>query len=188
MLLDLFKNIKRTVGRVPSIRNGQRAVDLDILFSTTTPSSSTPDPSPQRDIGRSRGTPCHPSSSDGGRKIRPAAFTKGNILLSPLLLVLIAHAAYSMVPGVVLPVLRKPIHEMLCDGEDIILPSMIKVMPFPVLPHSTGLTASPPPSVTDVSQVPYTRIYLEVPHRQICCARRTGAVYVTPKASHGYST
>jgi 2-amino-4-hydroxy-6-hydroxymethyldihydropteridine diphosphokinase len=31
-LLDLIKNVERTVGRVPSIRNGPRAVDLDILF------------------------------------------------------------------------------------------------------------------------------------------------------------
>jgi len=31
-LLAILKEIERTVGRVPSIRNGPRAVDLDILF------------------------------------------------------------------------------------------------------------------------------------------------------------
>jgi dihydroneopterin aldolase / 2-amino-4-hydroxy-6-hydroxymethyldihydropteridine diphosphokinase / dihydropteroate synthase len=31
-LLELIKKIERTLGRVPSIRNGPRAVDLDILF------------------------------------------------------------------------------------------------------------------------------------------------------------
>ena len=31
-LLEILKAIERTVGRVPSIRNGPRAVDLDILF------------------------------------------------------------------------------------------------------------------------------------------------------------
>ena len=31
-LLEILKNIERTVGRMPSIRNGPRAVDLDILF------------------------------------------------------------------------------------------------------------------------------------------------------------
>jgi len=31
-LLDFLKNIEKEVGRVPSIRNGPRAVDLDILF------------------------------------------------------------------------------------------------------------------------------------------------------------
>jgi dihydroneopterin aldolase / 2-amino-4-hydroxy-6-hydroxymethyldihydropteridine diphosphokinase / dihydropteroate synthase len=30
--MDILKTIERTVGRVPSIRNGPRAVDLDILF------------------------------------------------------------------------------------------------------------------------------------------------------------
>jgi dihydroneopterin aldolase/2-amino-4-hydroxy-6-hydroxymethyldihydropteridine diphosphokinase/dihydropteroate synthase len=32
VLLEILKTIERTVGRVPSIRNGPRAVDLDILF------------------------------------------------------------------------------------------------------------------------------------------------------------
>lgn len=32
MLLGLLKKIEDTVGRVPSIRNGPRAVDLDIVF------------------------------------------------------------------------------------------------------------------------------------------------------------
>lgn len=32
MLLKVLKNIETTVGRVPSIRNGPRAVDLDVLF------------------------------------------------------------------------------------------------------------------------------------------------------------
>lgn len=31
-LLELLKIIEKTVGRVPSIRNGPRAVDLDIVF------------------------------------------------------------------------------------------------------------------------------------------------------------
>ena len=32
MLLSLLKEIEKIVGRVPSIRNGPRAVDLDIVF------------------------------------------------------------------------------------------------------------------------------------------------------------
>ncbi len=32
MLLEILKTVERTIGRVPSIRNGPRAVDLDILF------------------------------------------------------------------------------------------------------------------------------------------------------------
>lgn len=32
VLLQLLKAIERKVGRVPSIRNGPRAVDLDIIF------------------------------------------------------------------------------------------------------------------------------------------------------------
>ena len=31
-LLEVLKNIEVTVGRVPSFRNGPRAIDLDILF------------------------------------------------------------------------------------------------------------------------------------------------------------
>ena len=31
-LLEILKVIERSVGRVPSIRNGPRAVDLDVLF------------------------------------------------------------------------------------------------------------------------------------------------------------
>ena len=32
MLLNVLKKIETTVGRVPSIRNGPRAIDLDILL------------------------------------------------------------------------------------------------------------------------------------------------------------
>jgi 2-amino-4-hydroxy-6-hydroxymethyldihydropteridine diphosphokinase len=32
MLLEVLKTIEHTVGRVPSTRNGPRAVDLDVLF------------------------------------------------------------------------------------------------------------------------------------------------------------
>lgn len=32
MLLETLKDIERTIGRTPSIRNGPRAIDLDILF------------------------------------------------------------------------------------------------------------------------------------------------------------
>ena len=32
LLLEILKAIERNVGRVPSIRNGPRAIDLDILF------------------------------------------------------------------------------------------------------------------------------------------------------------
>ena len=32
VLLEILKTIERTVGRVPSIRHGPRAVDMDILF------------------------------------------------------------------------------------------------------------------------------------------------------------
>ena len=32
VLLEILKTIERTVGRVSSIRNGPRAVDLDIMF------------------------------------------------------------------------------------------------------------------------------------------------------------
>jgi dihydroneopterin aldolase / 2-amino-4-hydroxy-6-hydroxymethyldihydropteridine diphosphokinase / dihydropteroate synthase len=43
-LLDLLKNIERTVGRVPSIRNGPRAVDLDILLYDDMVIDTRPEP------------------------------------------------------------------------------------------------------------------------------------------------
>lgn len=47
-LLRLLKQIELTVGRVPSIRNGPRAVDLDVVFYDdktidTRPASKNPD-------------------------------------------------------------------------------------------------------------------------------------------------
>ena len=95
-----------------------------------------------------------------------------------------------MVPDFVHPLLRKPIHEMLSDvlnaSSSVGSPVMIKVMPFPTYPHSTGHTAPPPPPVANVPEVPHTHTYWKFPPAR--SAVPAGQVLSTPRRTRLMAT
>jgi dihydroneopterin aldolase/2-amino-4-hydroxy-6-hydroxymethyldihydropteridine diphosphokinase/dihydropteroate synthase len=185
-LLALLKEIERTVGRMPSIRNGPRAVDLDILFYN----NALIDTRPESLKGGLEGLEGylvvpHPRISDREFVLRPLYELAFAFLSSALT----AHSLCSMVPDFVHPVLHKPIREMLSDvlrASPAGSPAMIKVMPFPAYPRS----ADRAPPVTSVPDVPQTLTHWTfppsgpaVPHGQVSIPRYTrlmATLNVTP--------
>ncbi|KAH9000544.1 Dihydropteroate synthase [Lactarius hatsudake] len=168
-LLAILKEIERTVGRVPSIRNGPRAIDLDILFYD----DALIDTRPESLKGGLEGL-------EGHLVVPHPRISEREFVLRPL---------YDMVPDYVHPVFHKPIHEMLSDvlgASPFGSPTMIKVMPFPAYPR----TADRPPPVTSVPDVPRTHTHWmfpptgsAVPYRQISIPWRTrlmATLNVTP--------
>ncbi|KAI0267364.1 Dihydropteroate synthase [Gloeopeniophorella convolvens] len=154
-LLKLLKDIERAVGRVPSIRNGPRAVDLDILFIDTDffDNRSDASTSPEREL-----VVPHPRIAEREFVLRPLN---------------------DMIPDFVHPGTGKPIHEMLADVLKTTTPgspAMVKVMPFPAYP----LSADGAPAVASVPHVPRTHTYWKfppaldaVPAGQTAAPRRT---------------
>ncbi|KAH8990743.1 Dihydropteroate synthase [Lactarius akahatsu] len=168
-LLAILKEIERTVGRVPSIRNGPRAIDLDILFYD----DALIDTRPESLKGGLEGL-------EGHLVVPHPRISEREFVLRPL---------YDMVPDYVHPVFHKPIREMLSDvlrASPFGSPAMIKVMPFPAYPRS----ADRPPPVTSVPDVPRTHTHWmfpptrsAVPYRQISIPWRTrlmATLNVTP--------
>ncbi|KAH9034981.1 Dihydropteroate synthase [Lactarius pseudohatsudake] len=168
-LLAIIKEIERTVGRVPSIRNGPRAVDLDILFYD----DGLIDTRPESLKGDLEGL-------EGHLVVPHPRISEREFVLRPL---------YDMVPDYVHPVFHKSIHEMLSDvlrASPFGSPAMIKVMPFPAYPLS-GDRESPVKSVPDVPRTHTHWMFppagAAVPYRQISIPRRTrlmATLNVTP--------
>ncbi|KAH9990247.1 Dihydropteroate synthase [Russula compacta] len=143
-LLEILKAIERAVGRVPSIRNGPRAVDLDVLFYDDVCIDTRPE-SLQVTLG---------DNLEGHLVVPHPRIAEREFVLRPL---------YDMVPDFVHPVFRKPIHEMLSDvlkASPADSPAMIKVMPFPTYPHTLGHA----PPVAHVPNIPHTQAYWKFPH------------------------
>ncbi|KAI9513504.1 Dihydropteroate synthase [Russula earlei] len=141
-LLKVLKAIERTVGRVPSIRNGPRAVDLDVLFYDDAHIDTRPD---------SRRASLE--DLEGHLVVPHPRMAEREFVLRPL---------FDMVPDFVHPAFRKPIHEMLSDvlkTAPVGSPAMIKVMPFPRYPR-------PPhhaPPVAHAPAIPHTQAYWKFP-------------------------
>ncbi|KAI9438271.1 Dihydropteroate synthase [Lactarius indigo] len=168
-LLAILKEIERTVGRVPSIRNGPRAVDLDILFYDDALIDTRPE-SLKGDL----------DGLEGHLVIPHPRISEREFVLRPL---------YDMVPDYVHPVFHKSIREMLSDvlrASPFGSTAMIKVMPFPAYPRS----ADHEPPVKNVPEVPRTHTHWmfppagpAMPYRQISIPRRTrlmATLNVTP--------
>ncbi|KAG6910042.1 hypothetical protein DXG01_013766 [Tephrocybe rancida] len=113
ILLHLLKHIETTVGRVPSIRNGPRAVDLDIvLYGTDVIDTRTPSERKNLDNLTGELVVPHPRLAEREFVLRPLN---------------------DMIPDFAHPVSRRTISELLgaLPEED---PSMQRVIPFPRYP------------------------------------------------------
>ncbi|KAH9064580.1 Dihydropteroate synthase [Lactarius vividus] len=167
-LLAILKEIERTVGRVPSIRNGPRAVDLDILFYDDVLIDTRPES--LKGKGDLEGL-------EGHLVVPHPRMSEREFVLRPL---------YDMVPDYVHPVFHKSIHEMLSDVLGAFpfgSPAMIKVMPFPAYPRSAD-RESPVKSVPDVPRTHTHWMFPPArPDRQVSIPRRThlmATLNVTP--------
>ncbi|KAG6811799.1 hypothetical protein H0H92_005815 [Tricholoma furcatifolium] len=113
ILLRLLKNIESTVGRVPSVRNGPRALDLDIiLYGTEAIDTRSPN---ERD----------PFENLTGHLVVPhPRLAEREFVLRPL---------NDMIPSFVHPSLQRSVEQLLHSliEED---PSMRRVVPFPRYP------------------------------------------------------
>ena len=161
MLLEIVKTIERTVGRVPSFRNGPRAVDLDILFYDNAPVDTRPESlrGSLEDLEGYLVIP-HPRMAEREFVLRPLYESVFAFILSKRSSV---NLPGSMVPDFVHPVLLKPIHELLSDvlkTSPVGSPAMIKVIPFPAYPHrSSDFT----PPVALFPDIPPTLTYWKFP-------------------------
>ncbi|KAJ8082068.1 trifunctional dihydropteroate synthetase [Marasmius tenuissimus] len=128
-LLKLLKKIEEIVGRVPSIRNGPRAIDLDILFfdSAVVDTRALDDRENLDNLFGHLVIP-HPRIAEREFVLRPLN---------------------DMIPNYVHPVLQRPVdvllRELLFSSEGT---TMKRVMPVPRLPFSLpdSLSSSPPTS------------------------------------------
>ncbi|KAG6336661.1 hypothetical protein ID866_2442 [Astraeus odoratus] len=139
VLLSLLKRIEDAVGRVPTIRNGPRAVDLDILTY-------------DREIIDTR-----PESKRNGLENLTGELVVPHPRLAEREFVL--RPLNDMIPDLVHPVYRKTIRALLDDllsnQQDNELP-MRKVLPFPKYPFICG------PTTHGISPVPSTAKYWTV--------------------------
>ncbi|EGO01302.1 hypothetical protein SERLA73DRAFT_105980 [Serpula lacrymans var. lacrymans S7.3] len=130
LLLKLLKQIETTVGRVPSIRNGPRAVDLDILIYDMDMIDTRP--KEQR---------YHLGDLEGQLLVPHPRMAEREFVLRPL---------NDMIPNYIHPVYKQSIRSMLDSlmeahtGDDF---PMQKVIPFPRYPLSD-------PAVPNLLDVP----------------------------------
>ncbi|KAF9564085.1 Dihydropteroate synthase [Agrocybe pediades] len=132
-LLRLLKGIERTVGRVPSIRNGPRAVDLDIVFYDDK-------------VVDTRATDKDPNDVEGELIVPHPRVQEREFVLRPL---------NDMIPDYVHPILKKNISTLFKDVCDPSGPPMNKVIPFPKMPF-TPSSSSSQESVCSSSDIPDT--------------------------------
>ncbi|KAI0312716.1 Dihydropteroate synthase-like protein [Amylostereum chailletii] len=125
-LLVVLKAIEEIVGRVPSIRNGPRAIDLDILFFD----QETIDTRPE--VER-----CSLDNLQGHLIVPHPRIAEREFVLRPL---------NDMIPDFIHPVSKKSIHKMLSDiieASPLGTPRMDKIVPFPSYPLTS--TSAPVP-------------------------------------------
>ena len=157
-LLKVLKTVERIIGREPSIRNGPRAIDLDVLFYDDA-IIDTRSESLRGSLENLEGELIvpHPRMAEREFVLRPlheSAFASPSKRSS-------ANHSGSMVPDFVHPVFLKPIHELLSDvlkASPVGSPAMIKVMPFPTHPHDAD--RAPVPAFPSV---PHTQTYWKFP-------------------------
>ncbi|KAJ7130130.1 Dihydropteroate synthase-like protein [Mycena epipterygia] len=154
-LLKVLKVVETTVGRVPSIRNGPRAVDLDIiLYGNTVVDTRT---SPRKEL----------DDLEGELVVPHPRLAEREFVLRPL---------NDMIPDFVHPVLHHSVSTLLAALD---IPAdatpMYKVIPFPQCPLPINCTF---PHLT-VSVVPPTLTYWTFPSAPGPTHRNTG-----PRTSH----
>ncbi|KAF8624669.1 hypothetical protein AX17_007000 [Amanita inopinata Kibby_2008] len=140
-LLELLKRVEQDVGRVPSMRYGPRAVDLDIVFFDQAVIDTRPLEGRQR-----------LDNLVGELVVPHPRLTEREFVLRPL---------SDMIPEYQHPVLKKTVKDLLSGVTAVadVLP-MQKVIPFPRHPiHTTSIDDQLPSYPTSVSQVPPTLTY-----------------------------
>lgn len=153
-LLRLVKSIESIVGRVPSIRNGPRAVDLDVIFYDTLIYDTRPTRKRQslNDLDGQLVIP-HPRIAERLFVLRPL---NECVVFHPSSLSLLNFGKISMIPDFVHPALKKSLKTLLRQlGEQPDAGIMRKTIPFPLLPLAPD-DKSPYPSI---SPVPRTATY-----------------------------
>ncbi|KAJ6481713.1 Dihydropteroate synthase-like protein [Mycena sanguinolenta] len=149
-LLQLLKMIETTVGRVPSIRNGPRAVDLDIILYDAAVIDTRQSPRKELDDLEGELVVPHPRLAEREFVLRPLN---------------------DMIPDIVHPLLHQTISTLLAGLES---PSdampMSKVIPFPCCPLPADYVF-PHPSV---DPVPPTLTYWTYPSGSRPMQRTTG--------------
>ncbi|KAF9011821.1 Dihydropteroate synthase-like protein [Cyathus striatus] len=114
-ILLLLKKIENIIGRVPSIRNGPRAIDLDLIFYDDVTFDSRPEPT--RDTL---------DNLEGELVIPHPRLAEREFVLRPL---------NDMIPDFVHPALRKKVSTLLANVPiDENVPQMQKVIIFPQYP------------------------------------------------------
>ncbi|KAG5645150.1 hypothetical protein DXG03_006773 [Asterophora parasitica] len=140
ILLRLLKHIELVVGRVPSIINGPRAVDLDIIFYGSDVIDTRPiDARATLDNLKGELVVPHPRMAEREFVLRPLN---------------------DMIPEFVHPVLQKPIERILAELPEYD-PSMQKVVPFPRYPLPLDFAATW--THLDVAPVPPTLTHWTYP-------------------------
>ncbi|KAJ7846339.1 Dihydropteroate synthase-like protein [Mycena olivaceomarginata] len=149
-LLQLLKRIETTVGRVPSIRNGPRAVDLDIILYDDSVIDTRQSPRKELDDLEGELVVPHPRLAEREFVLRPLN---------------------DMIPDVVHPLLHQSISTLLAALEiPSETPAMSKVIPFPQCPLPVGYVF-PHPSV---DAVPPTLTYWTYTSGSSSTRRKTG--------------
>ncbi|KAJ7757024.1 Dihydropteroate synthase [Mycena metata] len=145
-LLKLLKTIEITVGRLPSVRNGPRAVDLDIVFCAGAVIDTRESPRTELD------------DLEGELVIPHPRLAEREFVLKPL---------NDMIPDFIHPVLHQTVSALLAAVET---GSMYKVIPFPQCPLPTNYVFPH----TSVDVVPPTLTHWIYPSiHQPANARRT---------------
>ncbi|CAA7268798.1 unnamed protein product [Cyclocybe aegerita] len=122
-LLALLKAIESKVGRVPSTRNGPRAVDLDIIFYDS-------------EVIDTRSVKENLDNLDGELVVPHPRVQEREFVLRPL---------NDMIADYVHPVLKKSVQTLFNEIYDPIAPPMNKIIPFP----RTPIFSAPPTSSID---------------------------------------
>ncbi|KAJ7057090.1 Dihydropteroate synthase [Mycena amicta] len=129
-LLKLLKQIEKMVGRVPAVRNGPRAIDLDILLYGDEVIDTRPNPRKELDDLEGQLVVPHPRLYEREFVLRPLN---------------------DIIPDFVHPVLLRKISALLASlALPISTPPMLKVIPFPQCPPSmdSPFLQSVPPTLT----------------------------------------
>ena len=135
-LLSLLKKIESVVGRVPSIRNGPRAIDLDIIFYGNDIIDTRSSKETLSDNLDGELVIPHPRVQEREFVLRPLNEYVFFFLPSYLLLQSIDRLFFqkSMIPDFIHPILQKSVRSLLTEVFDPSAIPMNKVIPFPRLP------------------------------------------------------
>ncbi|KAF8803378.1 Dihydropteroate synthase-like protein [Phlegmacium glaucopus] len=155
-LLGLLKKIESVVGRVRSIRNGPRAVDLDIIFCGSNIIDTRSDKETLDNLNGKLVVP-HPRVQEREFVLRPLN---------------------DMIPDFIHPILQKCVRSLLAEVFDPSGTPMNKVIPFPRLPISSWDCP-----YSKIDPVPATLTHWTYPSDMSSRSRTRGTVHTNVMAT-----